>query len=362
MGGEGTVLTARTHAVRNPRQIAEKDSNLEIRGRSVRRNKQRDDKWKRILLAVGKELKKMKPQASIQRVYKNVIKHLDDAIPHIVGYDIGDSESWASMYGYFGNSRYFFNVIADTLSISSHLTKDSLFNVFDALVKGLSFEKSEWDSQENYDDRSTFLVGLLSKIGGCLEDIDDDDYYEKVIGRGCSENMQNVYSILKGKTADAKSGRKSASDGWKDRLERVMDTVDTIAPVHGTEWVFNGVKKNMHSSVNKIKELDLNDHLVWSKLFTHLDKRLDMFSFLEMMPGGTGTIFGALREGLESELSKGDWNSIKDIEQRNEKIDEILKTLGHKLESVNSKAYKNVLGSNGVSKMKLVADILEDEA
>jgi hypothetical protein len=353
----GAVLAARK---RNWQQHSnEKNPDLKIHDRSARKTKPHHDKWKKILIDVANELKRMNPKSSVKLLYDSVIKHLNDAIPHIVSHDI-DGSNWTDMSVYFGNSKYFFELIRIALSVVG--TKHTIYSVFDAMVKGLTFEKNDWDSQDTYQERSAFLLGVLSKIGSCLEDIDEGSYYDDVIGPGCSQNMRNVYSLLKGESGDAKSGKKSGSEGWKDRLAIVMDTLDSMKPVSGSEWVFNNVKKNLHYSVDKITKLELEDHIVWSKLYTHLDKRLEMFLFLESMPGGIGTVFGALSGGLKSELSDGDWNTIRDVEQRNEKMDTILKTLGHRLEAVDASIYKTILGSRGDKKMMYISNILKDEA
>ena len=96
-------------------------------------------------------------------------------------------------------------------------------------------------------------------------------------------------------------------------------------------------------------------------MFTHLDKRLDLFLVLGMMPGGTGVVFNALGEGLDSKLSEALWNALLTETQRNNKMDSILKTLGRKLGAVESKYYVEILGDQGPEAMKAIAQMLVNE-
>ena len=354
----GELIRAKVSRGRNTFPKRDVDPSFQVRGRRLPQ-----EKWQRILLNVGEELKHLEPSGLVKPLYDGVMMHLGEAIPHILGRRV-DSE-WKDMRQYWTNSRNFFIFIRGIFSISYVKGRPSLYSLFDALVRGLTFDDGEWMAQRSLKDRDEYLAEILERIGSELQAIDKGGFYDKMIGQGTSSVMKSVYNILQ----DRKSGIDSddfesgpSKRDWRERLLAVMKTVDRMKPVFGTEWVFNSVRKSMHASVKKMNAVDIENPKVWGKILTLLNKHLSNFELLGGFPGGTGVVFSALYDALEKELSKTDeWLSIEGEENRNNKINSILSGLGEGLEKVDPEAFTGILGKTGPELMQMVAEILADK-
>lgn len=345
--GEGVVFTVRRQPTNNHHS---RSADLSIDGRSA--------PWKQILTNVRIELGRMHPSGNVQLLYKLVMYHLEEAITNITGSEISDSIVWKDMSGYFGKSRSFFQMLAVAFSVDP--SDHSIHHIFSAMVKGLSFTNQDWNSKKTYQTRSDFLLLILYNIGENLKKIDQKNYYDDVLGRGCGANMMNVYRILKGGGSSDEPDN-HVSGEWKDRMRRVMLIVDTLESASVSTWIFGKVKNFMQEAVNKLDKLNLNNDKHWETVVNRLHGSVGLYFLASGIGGSTGTLFTGLHATLKAQLKGIEWSEIKGLDKRNEKIDSILKALGGYLDNVTVEIYNDILKGDGDQKMKEIAAILMDQ-
>jgi hypothetical protein len=201
---------------------------------------------------------------------------------------------------------------------------------------------------------------ILYNIGENLKKIDQKNYYDDVLGRGCGANMKNVYRILKGGGSSDEPDN-HVSGEWKDRMRRVMLIVDTLESASVSTWIFGMVKKFMQDAVIKLGTLDLNKDKHWETVVNRLHGSVGLYFLASGIGGSTGTLFTGLHDTLKAQLKGIEWGEIKGMDKRNEKIDSILKALGVYLDKVKPKIYVEILKDDGDTKMKEIAAVLMDK-
>ena len=200
------------------------------------------------------------------------------------------------------------------------------------------------------------MMKILHDAGVELKRIDVDDYYDTVLGEGCSVHMRKVYILLLNEksTEDSKDTAESSND-WRGRLKEIMDIVDTLEPMNG-EWIFGSVKSAMNKALLKMQKYDLNDSTIWEDVYTHLKYVEGIYYVASEFPGSTGVLFQALYDGLRSQLKEGTWRGIKTLQKKDQKIDSIMKALGDRLNGIDEGVFVAIVG--GADGMRRIIEIL----
>ena len=368
MGGEGTKLMFRKR--RGDTSGGGHNSGLELHGRrlnivdrKIKKKHVSEWKWAATLIDVGETLKDMPVSPHVRILYNVVIPYLDKAVDNFTSYDITNDGDWKEMYRFLGNTVGYFESVKYGLSVN--IGEDSLYHLFDALVSSLKVEKMNWYKQK-LAKRQEFLLLWLEEMGDKLYALDKDGYYDKALGRGCAKKMQSVYELLRNESNDDYQRRGRVSGGkpvdWRDRLQGVMEVVDTLESSPSTQWIFNMVKNFMLDAVNKMRQLDLSKNGHWAKVIIRLNRSIGVYFVASGITGGVGKVFKKLHGALESQLKKVDWNEIHGLDARNAKIDSIMKALGRALREIETEDYNSFLVGDGASKMETITAILLDES
>lgn len=331
---------------------------VNLSGRSVAI---RNEKWKVMLVGVGGSVRMLRPSIYVKPLYDMVASHLEDAISHIISRNISE---WYEISQSWKKSREFFKLVRDVSSAFHQTGGESIYDVFEALVKGFSFKDAEWNRQDTTCKRSAFLLDILGETGSYLQQLDQCGYYDKVIGEGSSAPMKKIYSVLQGRGLDADKKELNqlcsyGSSDWRAKLASVMEIMDDMNQPTGTEWILESVREVMRESVQAIKYFDIEDSEKWESILSILHARLLTFRCFKQAPGSIGKVFKSLYEGLKLEIDGPDkWMSIIGLNKRNAKINTILEKLGKRLDDIDNADYTQCLPVDEAQHIKNIASIL----
>jgi len=372
-GGEGVMLMGRNRGGKQSPNINLKVNRDEIRWLDP------DEKWKRILVSVANELKSMTPDPRVKELYLAVLVQIDAAVKGLAKLDV--SREWKKIGVAFRRSHDNFELIRFGTSVLG-TGKHSIFHLFNVLSTGLVINSEDWMryEQKNNAQKNSQILEILRRIGEGLQELDTENYYGYAVGGDAPRHMRSIYDILQGRTvskpeisepdddgddldwekgdSDSNSkSRDSDKDDWKKRLISVFKLVGDLRATSVSERMFNGVKKAMRESVEKIATVDLSDNVKWGKLRSHLNTRRDFFYGLSIAAGSGRPVFTALYEGLS--IEKEEWVAAKDLTSRNAIMNSLLQELGEKLNEVDDKAYDSILERGGANTMRKIAKTLQ---
>ena len=350
----------------SPEARRSRDRSLTVQGRGLspaRRRNPEQAEWMRILMGVKQRLEGIKPKSTVEPLYQLVVSLVSKDIDNVLKWDV--ESGWGQINGFLKSSRKSFDNIRKVLLAARVSGAESLYSVFEALVKGLTFKDEEWMAASSAAKRNKFMVELLHRTGGLLKSLDRGDYFKNVLGPDTPAAMRSLCGVLQGASESPPLDSDDHSSGrdWRERLVAVMGVVDRMhAPSTIAEWVLSSVRHSMHESVKLINMMDLNDDETWGNVLTLLNDRLSVFGhfsqFSTFLDANLVSVFEALRKALESKLLKMKrWMEISGEDDRNRKIDAILKALGNSINAISDEILNSI---HNATQMRQIAALLRD--
>lgn len=309
--------------------------------------------WNKRLKEVWRLIQKMNRSGVAERLFSSVMACMENAILGLMNLKV--QTGWEGMILFFVELRDSFKAVAD--HISFYDGKYSPFHAFDTIAEGMKFDESRAMQVERAK-RDKWIDHYLSNIGDHILLL-NNMYYDKAFSSGSGRLMKRIADVLKG--VDEMTS--NAKHDWRTALGLVIVKIKKIRPPEDrmAASLFKSVLLNLSNTVERLERLgDLNNDVKWINLYLRVYGKREVFSMLSNFPL-IGQLATALHEGMDDIDTLESWGRLKS-DQRDRKIEAILKGIGANLMRLESNYYDTFLPKGGGVIMREIATIFSEVA